>query len=354
MKRGGIVERTASFLPYGLKTVLGYEYKKHVYFRYLKQRFGVRFRPGNPGPLAPPELIKTEALMNADLIAFYQKALALVRNSRLRELRQLEYDTLAPHCGFLLASAGREKFIVQANDQFISRGLYVDGEFDLDKLSTALRIAGRDFNTLVDIGANIGSICIPAVKRGWVGSAIAVEPEPTNYRILAANVHLNDVAKAICILNVALGNKDGEILELELAVDNKGDHRIFVVNEPGRHGEACRQRLPVQVRTLDAILENVDLESTLLWIDTQGYEGLILEGASNVCGRKVPAVLEFWPYGMKRARSYQALKNALKGYSQFYDLNKDRPSPVALSDESLDILYEALGEDENFTDILVV
>jgi SAM-dependent methyltransferase len=73
MRHGGIVERTAGFLPYGLKSVLGYEYKKHMYIRYAKQRFGARFRPRDAGPLAPPELIKTEALMNADDLRFLSK-----------------------------------------------------------------------------------------------------------------------------------------------------------------------------------------------------------------------------------------------------------------------------------------
>src|SRR5262249_34342132 len=104
------------------------------------------------------------ALDRGALIAFYREALELARDLRLRELRQLEYDTFGPSSEFLLANVGPEKFVVQANDKFISRGLYADGEFDLDKLATVLRISGRNFKVLVDVGANIGSICIPAVK----------------------------------------------------------------------------------------------------------------------------------------------------------------------------------------------
>jgi SAM-dependent methyltransferase len=65
MKHGGIVHRSTMILPYGVKTVLGYKYKKYMYFRYLKQKFGARFKPRDAGPLAPPELIETEALMHA-------------------------------------------------------------------------------------------------------------------------------------------------------------------------------------------------------------------------------------------------------------------------------------------------
>jgi SAM-dependent methyltransferase len=66
MKHGGIVHRSTMILPYGMKTVLGYQYKKYMYFSYLKRKFGARFKPRDPGPMAPPELIETEALMQAD------------------------------------------------------------------------------------------------------------------------------------------------------------------------------------------------------------------------------------------------------------------------------------------------
>jgi SAM-dependent methyltransferase len=66
MKHGGIVHRSTMILPYGVKTVLGYRYKKYMYFSYLRRTFGARFSPGDPGPIAPPELIETEALMRAD------------------------------------------------------------------------------------------------------------------------------------------------------------------------------------------------------------------------------------------------------------------------------------------------
>ena len=39
-------------------------------------------------------------------------------------------------------------------------------------------------DTFLDIGANIGVICIPAVKRGLVESANAVEPERKNFELL--------------------------------------------------------------------------------------------------------------------------------------------------------------------------
>jgi hypothetical protein len=66
MKHGGIVHRSTMILPYGMTTMLGHKYKKYMYFSYLRQKSGARFKPQDPGPIAPPEFIETEALMHAD------------------------------------------------------------------------------------------------------------------------------------------------------------------------------------------------------------------------------------------------------------------------------------------------
>ena len=54
MKHGGLVDKATRLLPYGTKSVLGYQYKKYMYASYLKRRFGDRFKPVDPGPVAPP------------------------------------------------------------------------------------------------------------------------------------------------------------------------------------------------------------------------------------------------------------------------------------------------------------
>src|SRR5438132_8991537 len=66
MKHNGIIERATRILPYELKSVLGYHYKKHVFFSYSKETFGARCQQQSPGPMPPPELIRTEALMHQD------------------------------------------------------------------------------------------------------------------------------------------------------------------------------------------------------------------------------------------------------------------------------------------------
>jgi hypothetical protein len=59
MKRSGIIHHSTMILPYGMRTVLSYKYKKYVYFSYLTRKLGARFKPQDPVPIAPSELIET-------------------------------------------------------------------------------------------------------------------------------------------------------------------------------------------------------------------------------------------------------------------------------------------------------
>jgi FkbM family methyltransferase len=261
----------------------------------------------------------------------------------------------------------------------------VEGSADFSKFETAMGLLrARDakrferLELLLDVGGNIGGICLPAVKRGFASRAIAIEPEATNLRLLRANIALNDLRESIEVIDLAAGPRENEMLPFEISNDNWGDHRVTRGRAPGNYGEADRAHIEVRSTTLDAMMATslfvrgkeepmspVSLfarwlrgasrptlpESTFVWMDIQGYEGHALTGGSNLLAARPPIALEFWPYGMERADSYGALRAAIAHYSGFYDLSNPgdlRP----LSD--LDPLRVELGPDGHFTDILVV
>ena len=56
----------ADFLPTRLRAFLGYHQRRQKYVGYVKRKFGPRFVNRDYGPVAPPELITTEALMDKD------------------------------------------------------------------------------------------------------------------------------------------------------------------------------------------------------------------------------------------------------------------------------------------------
>lgn len=258
---------------------------------------------------------------------------------------------------YLYAEHNGARFLVNSKDQFISRGLFVSGNADIAKLEVASRLLKQqaehsgEIDLLVDVGANIGGICIPAVLRGLARRAIAIEPQPTNCQLLRANIAINGLFEKIAVVERAAGASDDELLPMEISSDNWGDHRISNTRAPGLYGEAERTRMQVRSIRIDSLKEFEARTQCLIWMDIQGYEGFALRGAAHLLARKVPLVLEFWPYGMLRAESFAALREALAGYRGFYDLEKpERLRPMA----DIDALFEEMGVEGRFTDILVI
>jgi SAM-dependent methyltransferase len=66
MKYSGMIEGVGNILPGDSRTALGYYYRKYRFRHYLKEVFSNRYKPQDPGPMPPPELIATEALMHKE------------------------------------------------------------------------------------------------------------------------------------------------------------------------------------------------------------------------------------------------------------------------------------------------
>jgi FkbM family methyltransferase len=134
---------------------------------------------------------------------------------------------------------------------------------------------------------------------------IAVEPDAENARLLRANVALNGVHDRAEIHEVALSDVDATVL-LETSDENWGDHRIRVANPqgPDLRDEGRRPTVEVSARRIDSLAAagEIDLGAVdLVWMDAQGHEGHVLDGAHGLASAGVPIVTEYWPYGLRRA-----------------------------------------------------
>lgn len=260
--------------------------------------------------------------------------------------RRLLWDT-APPDALLLSEGLREKFLVAAGDQTIGRAVYLSRlPFDFEKLEAVVALLkDRNLTRLVDVGANIGTICIPAVKRGLFDSAVAIEPEPRNFALLTANVAINGLAGRIETHNLALGENDDETLIFELSQTNFGDHRA---RYDASHN--LRQAIQVPSQSFDRVV--ADVSNTLVWMDTQGFEGHVLAGGTRALASQPPLVIEFWPDALQRSGGMPKLKRALAGYASMRDLNVLEDTTKPFSERALDDLAARLGGGEAQTDLL--
>ena len=272
---------------------------------------------------------------------------------RSQLVRKLVFDA-APRNRLLIAPWPEGSFVVRAGDKVLGRPLYSSGALEIDKLWRALAYL-RNFegDLFIDIGANTGFVSIPAVKSGRFQRAIAVEPEPFNFRLLCANIHLNGLGPQIVAHNVALGAREQVDVSFELSETNFGDHRIRLSADPGLFGEDRRETIRVKMMQLDLLIPSLDPRRTMIWMDTQGFEGHILAGARNALAARPPLVLEFWPYAMNRAGSYEPLKDALlsAGYSNFCDVKHGVPLGHP-AENNLNELYHRLDSTMKSNDLL--
>jgi FkbM family methyltransferase len=161
-------------------------------------------------------------------------------------------------------------------------------------------------DVMLDIGANIGMICIAMLKHGYFREALAFEPNADNYALLERNIRQNRMAGAIRPYHCGLSDVAGEMV-MELSEQNFGDHRIRLSPSPtpGQQGEERRRTVRVPVRTLDDVLAEEGAVATerigLIWVDIQGHEGHLFTGARRTLAQGMPVISEFWPYGLRRA-----------------------------------------------------
>lgn len=249
-------------------------------------------------------------------------------------------------------------YVVHTSDNGTSREVFRSGQLDIEKFSRvtellSVEVAAKS-RVLLDIGANLGTICIPLVAAGHFERAIAVEPDPVNLRLLRTNIALNELHERIEVIGRAAADQDGRTLLLERSPINTGDHRISVTNEPGQQQEQDRNKIAVESITIDSIISiaRAAADEILIWMDVQGYEGWALAGATRTLARTPPLVFEFWPYGMQRAGSFDALQQALAPYGCFIDLAD--PNGVRRDIDQLSVLCDEIGEGGEYTDLLVL
>jgi FkbM family methyltransferase len=141
----------------------------------------------------------------------------------------------------------------------------------------------HQIQTVLDVGGNLGEYGAELRESGYSGRIISYEPTSEAYKALAARTK----ADANWVVSkTAIGERDGEV-----TINVAGNHAASSSLLPmlGFH-EQCApdaryvSKELVPLKTLDTALDGIlqPDEKVLLKIDTQGYEHMVLAGASNI------------------------------------------------------------------------
>src|ERR1051325_8425087 len=103
---------------------------------------------------------------------------------------------------------GRLSF--SSRDKFIGHSLYTAGGYGyedifdaIDILKSERRLIDTNQGYFIDIGANVGTVCIPLVLQQVFAKALAFEPEPRNFRYLTHNIEQNKLSDSIQAFQIA-------------------------------------------------------------------------------------------------------------------------------------------------------
>lgn len=245
-------------------------------------------------------------------------------------------------------------YVINTSDDVIGRSIFINKQsYGSQNLIKALELVGKHKSTILDVGANIGTIGISGISHGYFAKCMAFEPEPNNFKLLQTNVNINELSEKFELRNEALSNITDRVLDFELSNNNFGDHRVRIKNIPGFLHEENRKLISVNVNTLDHVLRDYDLSECFLFMDTQGHEGHILSGALKLIDASVPIVTEFWPYGLKRSNGLDMFYKALSAskYTTIWDLSFP-DKKIKFSIDELKSIALNLGEDGAYTDLI--
>jgi FkbM family methyltransferase len=166
------------------------------------------------------------------------------------------------------------------HDIYVGRSIQKYGEYS--ELELEFLLAGiKDGDTVVEVGANIGSHTIAlARKTGSTGRVIAFEPQRIVFQTLCANLALSSISNAYCF-HCALSDVEEELLVPPMDYARPANFGGLSLTKAGL-GES------VAARQLDSIGRLTRLK--LIKIDVEGMESAVIRGATATIKSHRPAL----------------------------------------------------------------
>lgn len=251
---------------------------------------------------------------------------------------------------------GDARTFMHVSDSVITPWIIATGDFqrtDLEQVlalteKLGLRTAGGAF---LDIGANIGTTTLYAMRSGEFDRALCMEPAEANLDLIHLNLAVNDLAQSVAVIPAACDETSGTAT-MWITSGNLGDHRIARNNDqPSSHESS----ISVTTMSLDDAMRAADLDPadvSLVWVDTQGHEPAVMASATGAIEAGAPFSIEFWPGEYQRTGRLDSLLEILRNYfAEFIDLRD--PSRQIRSIGELPELAARLQVGDNQTDILL-
>ena len=191
---------------------------------------------------------------------------------------------------------------------------------------------------MIDIGANVGRMCIPRVILGDVTAAYCAEPDPLNFACLTRNLRDNGLRGLVLPDRLAVGGRT-ETVRFRRS-KTAGGHKVVYAKRA-----SDSETIDVPMITFDDWVARLclDLDSvTFVKVDAQGSEVGVLQGAAGVLARRhIAWQIEVDPHQLQLGGTGAAELIGLvqRHFTHFIDLNRHatgvRVRPVAQLPEAI-------------------
>ena len=277
-----------------------------------------------------------------------KKAIRFKNNSKnntlQKTIRSAIYNTTDEN-KILFSNNKDLKYLLGSSD-WISKKLFIDKSFDYRILTKAIKLLGKKNSklTLINIGAHIGSTGIPVIKKNNFKNLIAFEPTKRNFRLLKANIFLNEIDDRVQAYNLAISNKKAN---LYLAIKRGNIGGNYISKNKQKNTEIVKSDI------LDNYTYNLNKNNSLIFIDAEGHEPNIFLGAKKTIKKKIPIVFEFYPTLLDKSwiKNYDLV---FKNYRFFYNL-RGKNRKEKFNKENLIALFNKVNSmEKKYTDLMIV
>ncbi len=224
-------------------------------------------------------------------------------------------------------------FILDLNDH-VGYVMYMKGLFDLVPIYTAEALGLGEDDILLDVGANIGSVCIPIARKTGC-SIVAIEASSRVLSQLTKNISVNVDIKVMAIQGAALSHdsKLGEPVKLYHNPGNLGANSIFKGWNPSNlsaiHYEYA---MALTIDNLETICDFNKVK--MVKIDVEGAEATVLKGMAKLIQHEIPILFEYRIDVMRKYldRGGDDILAILEKYYTFHSVEVSEAGTVSLGD----------------------
>ena len=164
-------------------------------------------------------------------------------------------------------------------------------------------ISKRQLNHFLNVGAHIGSVCLPISL--FIKKVTAIEAYPDTFKHLCINIKLNHQTN-IETINIAVGNSEEDVYFMSMnkicpieninrVINNTGGMHVFTENDIQKNVRSSNltdKKIKNQINKLDN-LNIADFD--IMLVDIEGFEYDFLLGSEQALKKNKPIIIiEIW------------------------------------------------------------